>query len=262
MKHRNTFFPSRTSLLVYSSSNSLFLTQPLFYSPPFPPGKTTTLRISPGMDPPTLFALASTITFPFARSSPHNDPLQHNLHERTSPIEIFFFGHTPYLTGPTGRCFEIPYAPCTFGPPPDRFTTPPMPPTTYAFQPAPLDLSLGSIKKISFGLLSFTVLLQLVRGLTLNPTEWKESVSRLLLCTFLVFVQYTLSLLNSSFFVLPFCFFLGNLKNGPLSLLPSPPPMSDCDSSMRACGWQYGLVWFGFRQSGSTDCSVHFSSVL
>jgi hypothetical protein len=122
---------------------------------------------------------------------------------------------------------------------------PPKSPVTYAFQPAPLDPSLGSIKKISFGLLSFTVrsnsfgdTLHSPRLPTPPPTEWKEFVSRLLIYTLLVFVQYTLSLLNFSFFVLRSTF-LGISKTDPYHSCPL-PSMSDCDSCVRADGV---LVW-------------------
>jgi hypothetical protein len=98
--------------------------------------------------------------------------------------------------------------------------------------------------------------LLLYQHLPLHPNG-KNSFSRLL-CTLPVFVQYTLSLLNSSFFVLPSAF-LGISKRTPYPTptLP-PPPMSDCvftHACVRAVGV---MVWYGSRQSGSNRLLTFF----
>jgi hypothetical protein len=105
------------------------------------------------------------------------------------------------------------------------FTTPTCSPNhlPYAFSIQPPSISVFAPKKlVSFGLLSFTAPAQLVRGhfaLLAHPTpphpltEWKESASRPL-CNLPVFVQYTLSLLNSFVLRSSLCF-LGILKTDP-----------------------------------------------
>jgi len=127
-----------------------------------------------------------------------------NLHERTSPIEIFFFGHTLSRPRPTGRC-----------------------PDLYAMLPKSISpmhsnqlrsILVSTPEKKSLFRSSFVHYpVQLIRGISLHylhlpPTDWKEFISRLL-CTFPVFVQYTLSLLNS--FVLRSSAFLGISKTDP-----------------------------------------------
>jgi len=54
----------------------------------------------------------------------------------------------------------------------------------------------------------------------------------------------TLSLLNSSFFVLRSAFFSESQKRTLITpTLPPPPCRTVFHSCVRACGWRYGLVW-------------------
>jgi hypothetical protein len=71
-------------------------------------------------------------------------------------------------------------------------------------------------------------------------------------------IHYHYSILRSSFFLL---LFSESQKRTPYPTptLP-PPPMSDCvftHACVRAVGV---MVWYGSRQSGSTDCSPFFPS--
>jgi hypothetical protein len=157
-----------------------------------------------------------------------------NLHERTNPIEIFFSSDTPYPDSTDRTLHRIPM-PCS----PNHLT--------YAFQPAPLDLSLGSFKKkspsvffrspprsSSFG--ESLCFYQHPSPSPIHPPNGKNSISRLL-CALSVFVQYTLSLLNTSFFVLRSAFFSESQKW--TLITPAPPHVGLC--FMRACGWRFGL---------------------
>jgi hypothetical protein len=157
VKRRNTFFPS-------------------------PP---TTLRISPGMDP-TLFALASTITFPFARSSPHNDPLQQSA-RKNKPDRIFFSSDTPYLTGPTGRCFEFL---CTLvhSVLPGSFHIPPCPNLYNLCNSNQLSILVSAPSKKYPSVFFRSPSWSNSFGDTPTPPNGKNFVSRLLRCTLLVFV--------------------------------------------------------------------------
>lgn len=233
--------------------------------PPYPSkDKSTTLRISHGMDP-TLFAHASTITFLFARSSPPNDLLQQPA-RKNEPDRNFFFGHT--LLDSTDRTLpRIPMLPVN-SVLPGSFSHPMLPKSsvTYAFQPASLDLSLSSLKKISFGLLSFTTRSNsfgehfCVTSTSPSPTHppnGKNHFSAALHSSSLRSVY----IITTQFFVLrsSFCFFLGISKTDPYHSCPPPPCRTVFHSCVRAVGV---LVWFGFRQSGSIDCSLFPSPVL
>jgi hypothetical protein len=141
-------------------------------------------------------------------------------------------------------------------------------PMHFSQQP-PLDLRLGSNKKISFGLLSFTTrsnsfgehLLLYQHHLRLPPP-----IHRMERIHFSAALQSSslrsVYIITTQFFVLrsSFClFFLGISKTDPYHSYP--PPMSDCVSFMCACV-RLAAVWFrfGFRQSGSIDCSLFFPS--
>jgi hypothetical protein len=124
----------------------------------------------------------------------------------------------------------------------------------------------SSQKKISFGLLSFATRsnsfgesLLLYQHLRLppptpNPPNGKNSF----LGCFAFFqssfsIHYHYSILRSSFFIL---LFLGISKKDPYHSLPSPPThvgLCFTHACVRAVGV---MVWYGFRQSGSIDCSL------
>jgi hypothetical protein len=142
---------------------------------PFPPPITLRKDDDPSNfnwnGPPIVLPTPRQITFPFARSSPSNRPIATTIrNERTSPIEIsFFFSHLTRLDRPDAASNSICNLVHSVLPRIDLTSHPPHAPSyhsPYAFQPAPLDLRLGSSKKrISFGLLSFTTLVQHIRGL-------------------------------------------------------------------------------------------------
>lgn len=112
---------------------------------------------------PTLFAQASKIAFLFARSSPPNDPLQQAA-RKNEPDRNFFFGHT--LLDWTDR--TLPRNPM----PLVNLVLPGSISHLHAPQiisrlciPTSLPRSQSQfVKKVSFGLLSFTTLVQLIRG--------------------------------------------------------------------------------------------------
>jgi hypothetical protein len=182
-----------------------------------------------------------------------------------------------HLTRPTGRCLgkkSPTLCSCKFGLPTWIDFTTLCSPTRMP----PLDLSLitPSTKEISFGLLSFNPLPQFVWGRTLcitsqsppptthtptthlfNPIQ--NGKNRFLGCfasfSSLHSVHYPYSfvlILRSSF-----CFILKRTLITPAPLFLS-PPMSVCGLRL-IVAWRgglvgldgrFGLVWFGFRQSG------------
>lgn len=179
-----------------------------------------------------------------------------NLHERTSPIEIFFLRTQPYLTDRPDAAPE-PYATCKFGPPRIVFASyaPQINPVTYAFsQQPPLDLSLVSKKNIlRSSFVRYPV--QLIRGNTfalpappppLPPqppsTEWKEFNFSAALHSSSLRLVY---IITTQFFVLrsSFCFFSESQKRTLIHSCPPSPCRTVFHSCVRACGWRYGLVW-------------------
>jgi len=187
-----------------------------------------------------LFAQASKIPFLFARSSPPNDPLQQSA-RKNEPDRNFFFGHN--LLDWTDRTLPrnpMPFVNSTLPGSISHHHAPQV--ISHLCIPTSLPRSQSQfLKKISFGLLSFTTLVQLVRGpfallAPPSPTYHPPNGKVLFLGCFSLFqssfsIHYHYSILRSSFFVL---LFSRNLKNGPLSLLP---PMS----VRVACGWRFGL---------------------
>jgi hypothetical protein len=176
---------------------------------------------------PTLFALAPTITFPFARSSPPNDPLQ-QFARKNEPDRKFFFGHTLLdLDRPDAASNS--YATCKFGPPRINFA-PPCPPNhlspMHSNQLPSILVSAPSKKYPS-------VFFRSPSGPTRSGTLCTRLASpppthRMERIRFSAAYLHSSSLrsvyiITTQFFVLRSSFYFSrNLKNGPLSLLPPP----------------------------------------
>jgi hypothetical protein len=163
----------------------------------------------------------------------------------------------PTRLGPTGRLpRKFPYAPTVNSvfPPTGSFFT-----TCFPNRMPPLDLSLNSQKKsiLRSSFVHYPPPQLLPSGTlcvtshpTPNPTEWKGSVFSAALQSSSLRLVYiiTTQFLRSSFFILLFF-----LTKGPLSLLLLPPHVGLCVVAWRAR--MAFMVWFGFRQSESLDCS-------
>ncbi len=197
---------------------------------------------------PTLFAHASTITFLFAWSSPYNDLLQQPA-RKNEPDRKFFLRTHPISTRPTGRC-----------------------PDLYAMLPkssSPMHSNqLRSIFVSTPEKKSLSVFFRSPPGPTHSgnlfalpaPPPAPQSIHRMERIRFSAALHSSslrsVYIITTQFFRSSFFCFSRNLKNGPL-ITPAPPTMSDYVSCVRV----RLAFWFGFRQSGSIDCSL-FSPVL
>jgi len=193
--------------------------------------------------------------------------IAYNPARKNTRSKIFFLRTNTLLRLDRPDAASEPYAPCKLGLTLDRLDKPSMLPKSIPPMHFPSSLPSISVlapkKKSPSVFFRSTTPAQLVREppcITSTPTppppNGKNSLLGLL-CALPVFVQYTLSLLNSSFFVLHSAFSRNISKTDPNnSLLPLPPP---CRFVSRAC--VRIALWFGFRQSGSLDCSeIFFSS--
>ena len=223
-------------ILPFACVSSLLLTYTilifLIQSPPLPFGKTTTTSNFIGMDPPTplCFAYASNQRFLSPGLVHLIDPLQQQLATKERARSKFPFFFTPYSTGPTGRCLEFHMQP-VHSVLPRIDLTPPQPPhapschSPYAFQPAPLDLRLGSSKKESPSVFFRSPpWSNTIRGhfalLATPPIQPIISTSRMerirfsaCFCTLSSSLRSVYIITTQFFFVLrsSFCSFLGNL---------------------------------------------------
>ena len=221
---------------------------------------------------PTLFAQASTITFLFAWSSPYNDLLQQSA-RKNEPDRNFFSSDTSYLTDRPDAAPE-PYATCKFGPPRIVFASyaPQINCHLCISQQPPLDLSLVSKKRypsVFFRSLPgpthsgkhfcSTKHLRASRNPPPQPPHPPNGKNSFLGCFALFQSSFsiTLSLLNSSFFVLRSAF-LGISKTDPYHSCPPSLPMSDCVSLMRACVRL--ALWFGMGSDSLDQPTAHFFS--
>jgi hypothetical protein len=142
--------------------------------------------------------------------------------------------------------------PCTFGPPPDRLDIPPPPcpllSLTLCIPTSPARSSSRLLKKKNLLRSSFVhhpgpthsgTLCIISHSPPYHHPNGKNSFLGLLLHSLLVFVQYTLSLLNfflrSSFFVLRSAHSRNHPKNGPILLPPASPPLSHVGCRMSDC---------------------------